>query len=182
MKNATILIGLLSIAAAGARAQEKQDPNGQAEVRAEIAFAPVLHIQLGSGATSKNGEADVVNIEANTAQGYRNGITMTVKKQLEVFSIGTGYAVDAEINATGNIRKVFALGLEWSGKVKDLKNISPRMKSLYTGGSDGSRELDASYRRRMIDRDNKQAFNDLLGQDGKPKTYTVDITYVIVPL
>jgi len=182
MKNAAILFGLLSIAITGARAQEKQVvQGGSAKIRAEIAFTPVLHIQLGSGATSKTGEADVVNIEANTAQSYRDGISRTVGKQLEVFSIGTGYAVDAEINAQENVRKVFALALEWSGKLEDLKNISPHMKNLYTGGPDGSRELDAFYRLRRISPENTRAFNDLLGKDGLPKTYSIDVTYTIAP-
>jgi len=189
MKNAAILFGLLSMAITGARAQQEPavpggetDAGGRAEVRAEIAFAPVLHIQLGSGATSKNGDVDVVNIEANTARNYRDGISRRVGKHLEVFSMGTGYAVDAEINAPENVRKVFALALEWSGKLEDLKNITPHKKNLYTGGSEGSRELEAFYRLRRISPENTQVFNDLLGQDGKPKTYRIDITYVIVPL
>jgi len=196
MKNATILTCLLAMAAAGAGAQEGHptvEPGkagavvgGSAKVRAAIAFAPVLHIQLGSGATSKNGEADIVNIEAKTAKDYEKGISRTVGKQLEVFSVGTAYSVDAEVDAPKSLYSIFALHLKDPGTplppMSEVNNAWRNMTHLYTGEPDGKRELDAFYRLRMIYDGNLWAFNDLLGKDGEPKKYSVNITYAIVPL
>jgi|GEM_PF-710231 len=192
MKNGAILMAVLSMAATGAWAQQKQADetimDGPAKVRAEIRFAPVLHIELGSGATAR----DILKMEARSARDYREGKTARVHRQLKLFSIGTGYAVDAKVSAPhsaedlGDLGDVFALCLVPPGEDFDYDNfhkirLSPHMKGLCTGGPDGERELDAAYRIKQIAQYNTQAFNKLAAKDGGAKTYVIDVCYVIVP-
>jgi len=196
MKNAAILLGLLAVMATGARAQQGHvasgagaiPQGGPAKVRAEITLSPLLHIAFGSGPTAK----DAINLSLNQTSHYENGRTWKVDRQLKVFSIGTGYAVDVHISKAfllseeeaSNLYKILALGIFETGKevtFEDVKNVSPVMKRRYTGGADGERELDVFYRIRLMADYNVQAFNYLASRDGGGKTYTIDLCYTIVP-
>jgi len=185
-KKATVLIGLLVVVAMNARAQTST--SGPAKVRAEITLSPLLHIAFGSGPTAK----DAINLSLNQTSHYEKGLTWKVDRQLKVFSIGTGYAVDVHIsNALSlpeeerwNLYRIFALailapGERWTSE--NTKNVSSVMKRRYTGGADGERELGVVYRVRMLADLNVQAFNYLASRDGGGKTYTIDLCYTIAP-
>jgi len=194
MKNAAILLGLLAAAATGASAQQSLMKGGSgailegspAKVRAAITLSPLLHIEFGSGPKAR----EAVDLDLKAAEIYEKGIAYRVDRQLKVFSIGTGYAVDVRIGNTlskeeaGNLYRVLALGIFETGRAAttaDIKTLSPAMKSLYTGGSEGERELDVVYRTRRIANENVREFNYLAGKDGGGRTYTLHLYYTITP-
>jgi len=187
-KNATVMGTLLLAVATGVRAQQKPTngivQGGSAEVRAEVSFTPVLSIQLGSGATNKNGEGtDVVRLDLKTVKDYTKspGVSRRINKHLAVFSVGSGYSVGATLKASNdNIYKIFRFGLG-ATEYFTLYPASPTMNDLFTGVSEDAKELDASYAMSTVTAENAKIFNELVGKEGTPKTYSVDITYTIAP-
>jgi len=191
-----MLTALLGLAAVGAQAQtdklavqpdNKQiEIGGSAKVQANLTFFPVLHIELGSGATGKNG-TDVVNLSLNTAGDYQKGKSQKVSKQLKVFSIGSGYAVKAALSSAGGqeqtaaLYKIFTFGIAPTGTAVAQKNPAAKV-DLLKGTAEGLKELDAEYSILAANTtDRIQAVNTLLGKDGLSKKHTVDITYSIAP-
>jgi len=190
MKNATVLLGLLAVAATGARAQDKKDivVGGRAKVRAEITFAPVLHIQLGVGAKNKESDADVVQLDLNSAEDYSKGTEpKSVKRQLYVFAMGTPWSVDADLvvrGAKGNpsnnlFYKILQMSLGAIDHPVKLVDASPKMANIYNGKPSGFRHLDAAYAIKPLTPENIRLVNGLLGKDGQAKTFTIDIVYTI---
>jgi len=178
---------LLAAGAAGARAQEqaaKPPMYGEAKVRTDITFAPLLYIQLGNGATNKKGETDQVRLELKDLEQYRNGYSKTIRKQVYVYSIGTGYAVSAELNASNpELYKIFRMNIAPHTEADIFsKPSSEKMENLVTGGSVGGFELDAIYGITAVKKDeNVDAFNKLFGNDKQPKKHSIDITYTVLP-
>jgi len=176
------------LAAIGVQAQQKTDNTivvgGSAQVRAEVTFSPVLSIKLGTGATNKNSEgADVVRLDLKTVRDYtaKPGRNRRIAKQLEVFSMGTGYSVSATLKASNNnIYDIFRFGLGVT-EYFTLYPAQPTMNDLFTGGPEGVKELDVSYAMSTVTADNAKIFNKLTGKDGLPKAHSVDITYTIAP-
>jgi len=198
MRNSAILTALLAVVAVGAQAQTNQlatepDPDkrdivvgGSAKVQANLTFFPVLHIELGSGATEKNG-MDVVNLSLNTVDAYQTGIYQKVPKQLKIFSIGSDYTLKASLAATPEteirdaLHKIVRFGIAPTGVPVQQKRLSEKA-DLLQGTPEGLQEMDAAYWILAANSEDRiQAFNTLLGKDGMSKKYTVDITYTIAP-
>jgi len=187
-KNAMILGSLLLVLTTGAQAQQKSAApvlaQGSAKVRVDVAFKPVLSIKLGSGAVNRNAEgADVFHLSLKTFKNYteKPGVNRRVNKQLEVFSIGSGYSVGATLKASNDrLYSVFRFGLGTT-EYFTLYPASSAMQDLFTGPSEGFKELDASYAMNTVTADNAGVYNELIGKDGKAKTFTLDVTYTIAP-
>jgi len=193
-----MLTALLGVAAVGAQAQTDKlaaEPDkkeiqigGSAKVQANLTFLPVLHIELGSGATNKNSDSqDVINLSLNTVAAYQKGANQKAPKQLKVFSVGSGYAVKAELSTasgkeqTDALYKIFRFGIAPTGSTVTQKDPAAK-EDLLKGPAEGSKELDAEYWILAANAPDKvQAINTLLGKDGLSKKHTFDITYSIAP-
>jgi len=176
-----MLIGLLSMAATGAQAQEELAgfetvASGEANVRTEVSFSPVLHIELGPGATSKDGDKDIVTLDLNTAEDYRQGVKKRVNRQLKVFAIGTGYYVNAGIDSD-HLNKIMQLDVGTAGYELTPVSLLSNMRG-HGGAPKGAVELDAMYAIKPMTADNFALFKDLMG---KARTHRVGITYTILP-
>jgi len=189
MTNKAILIGLLSVAATVARAQQEPH-NGRAKVRAEITLDPVLHIELGSGAHSKDGMPGVVSLDINSSESYRNGVPLKVDKLLKAFAMGVTYSVWAELSndyskeTRGELYKILQLNVgrqDVNSRPTDASDDRLELHISHGAEDYGERELYGAFLIKPMTADNTQAFNHLLGEDGKPKTYSIYVTYTIAP-
>jgi len=178
MRNVAILIGLLWMATTSVRAQDKQatEPGTEARVRAEVAFTPVLQIGLGSGATSKDGDTDVVTLDMKTAADYQKGVEKRVNSQLRVFAVGTGYYLIAGVKGD-NLHKIMQLDVGTRGYKLTPVSVLDNMR-VHGGDPEGEKELDAVYAIKPLSADNLETVKDLAA---KGKTHSVGITYTILP-
>ncbi|MBL1410479.1 hypothetical protein [Sphingobacterium faecale] len=195
MKKVVLALTAVFATVVGVKAQQASQ---SANVKVNVILTPFQSIEIGTGTGM-----DVVNLEYNKVEDYKEGVSVEVPKQLKVSSVGTGYKIKASLaygTQTGNFGKALGNG-EATILASDLLEIaiakngtgfgtaqvadaSMTFGSFGTIGDGASsvldQELDVKYVGKRLDAGMLgKMFGTSSTQANPTAKYTIDVVYTI---